>query len=69
MNRQQLEIAFENPSGFRRTSRSRRRMTRARWWFEQMRIVVDQATDWQPAGPSCRQPNLGVPANRGIRQN
>jgi hypothetical protein len=29
-------------------------MTRARWWFQQMRHVVDQAPDWE-AVPISRQ--------------
>jgi hypothetical protein len=26
-----------------------RRQSRARWWFQRMRQVVEQACDWQPA--------------------
>jgi hypothetical protein len=26
-------------------------MSRAMWWFERMREVVDQAIDWSPAPP------------------
>jgi hypothetical protein len=25
-----------------------RKMSRANWWFQQMREVVDKAIDWQP---------------------
>jgi hypothetical protein len=34
----------------RRTTQ--RRMSRANWWFQQMREVVDKAVDWQPARPA-----------------
>lgn len=49
MNRCQLEMRFDqSPSLCRRAARPRRRVTRARWWFEQMHLAVDQATDWDP---------------------
>lgn len=31
----------------------RKRQTRAQWWFERMRQVVDRAVDWEPA-PQAR---------------
>ena len=31
--------------------RPQRRMSRANWWFQQMREIVDRAVDWQPAPP------------------
>jgi hypothetical protein len=49
MNKQQLEMSFENPVAFRPVIRPQRRKVRARWWFEQMRQVVDRAWDWEPA--------------------
>ncbi|HXT39171.1 MAG TPA: hypothetical protein VN887_04020 [Candidatus Angelobacter sp.] len=51
MNRQQLEMSFESPVAFRPVIRRHRRMIRARWWFEQMRQVVDRAWDSEPALP------------------
>ena len=47
MNGQQLEMRFD--SQFRPLIRRRRCSTRARWWFAQMRQVVDRAWDWRPA--------------------
>lgn len=54
--RQQLEMRLEGPTGFCRRAGPRRRATRARWWFEQMRLAVDQATDWEPAAASSDRP-------------
>jgi hypothetical protein len=53
----QMELSFDGsrrhlssgprPAG----SRRQRHLNRALWWFQQMRHVVDLATDWQPAPP------------------
>jgi hypothetical protein len=54
MNRRmQLEIPLE-PAGLCRRRAPRRRMTRARWWFSQMRLAVEQASDWEPGPPKRR---------------
>ena len=50
MHKRQLEISFTAPEVMQPPIRRQRRMTRARWWFERMRSVVDQAWDWS-AGP------------------
>ena len=49
MNSQQLEISLH--SRYRRSRRPVRlcRVPRARWWFSQMRRVVDQAAEWTPS--------------------
>lgn len=52
MDEQQMEMTFEGPVLFRRVMRRQRRLTRARWWFGQMRSVVDCALDWKPAPPA-----------------
>jgi hypothetical protein len=49
----QLEMSFNNGRGCQTTSRRQRRLSRAQWWFQRMREVVDRATDWRPA-PSPR---------------
>jgi hypothetical protein len=43
----QMEMGFgqANRSG----SRRQRKQSRAQWWFQRMRQIVDRATDWQPA--------------------
>lgn len=47
---------IELPLGKRAAKKPRRRSAarrdleaKSRWWFAQMRRVVDRATDWQPA--------------------
>ena len=62
MNGQQLEISFDQSIPVRRVTRQRR-MTRARWWFTQMRQVVDRAWDWEP--PQARPEQVCMPHGRG----
>jgi len=60
----QLELGLQNDAGrvYQNcpvSERRQRRQSRARYWFERMRQVVDCARDWQPApveaeGPSER---------------
>lgn len=47
----QLELGFKGVRNNAATRHESPRMTRARWWFEQMRHVVDAAMDWEPTGP------------------
>ena len=47
--KQQLEIKLEQTKPCRRTYPNHHRRARARWWFDQMRAVVDDAPDWPPA--------------------
>jgi hypothetical protein len=44
----QLELALAEGSGARLVGARRRRPSRASWWFQRMREVVEQACDWQP---------------------
>ncbi len=37
--------------GFGKMARSQRKQSRAQWWFQRMRQIVDRATDWQPVAP------------------
>ncbi len=46
----QLELGFENQPGIKPARRSLGRSSRANWWFERMRGVVNHAHDWP--GPS-----------------
>jgi len=56
MERRQLEMRLENPANRRRPALPhRRRTTRARWWFDQMRRAVDEAAVWQPTEHSNQQ--------------
>jgi hypothetical protein len=43
--RQQLELSIEPARATGCAPRRRRRAERARWWFEQMRRVVNDAPD------------------------
>ena len=54
MINRQLELGFENRSGLRPTGRNRRHSSRANWWFERMRGVVNHARDWPPASPLAK---------------
>jgi len=58
--KQQLEIKLETRKPCRRTYPSHQRRARARWWFDQMRTVVDTAADWKPAA----LPPEAEPANK-----
>jgi len=51
MNRQQIELSFDASCRFQPAIRRCRRQSRAQWWFNRMRAVVDRALDWQPAPP------------------
>ena len=54
MTNQQIEIMLTVPRSRRRAPTRQRRAARARWWFSQMRRVVDEAMEWQPVG--CIRP-------------
>jgi hypothetical protein len=59
MKTKQLEIALEPKNTCPRVYRSRARRVRARWWFNQMRAVVESATDWKAAPrPTGEQTHL-----------
>ena len=46
----QLEMSFGGARGC--ASPRQRRLSRAQWWFQRMRQVVDGARDWQAAPPA-----------------
>ena len=48
----QLELAFAAASAGQAAGDPPRRLTRANWWFQRMRQLVDRAIDWQPALPA-----------------
>jgi hypothetical protein len=49
MKTQQIEMSFDGAAGCLRFNRSQGRRVRAKWWFSQMRQVVDRAFDWHSA--------------------
>jgi hypothetical protein len=65
-HRQQLELSFDGTVAFRpRITQRQRRQSRARWWFNQMRAVVDRALDWKPApAPRPEQVPLALASGR-----
>ncbi len=48
INRNQLELGLKNATGSHGRKRFSDRRNRARWWFDRMHQIVDQARDWQP---------------------
>ena len=64
MNNQQLEITLQATACRRPGNYRQRRVSRARWWFGQMRRVVDQAIDWAPA-PAARPEQSDLRLARG----
>ena len=53
MRKTQLEIRLPAPCRLRQGTFRQRRVSRARWWFSQMRRVVDESIEWnsEPAAP------------------
>ncbi|HEY2082385.1 MAG TPA: hypothetical protein VGI88_06330 [Verrucomicrobiae bacterium] len=49
---EQMELGIGKAKACRSAKRPQRRLSRANWWFQQMREVVDKAVDWQPAPPA-----------------
>ena len=64
MNNQQIELSFDPSCRLQPAIHRRRRQNRARWWFNQMRVVVDLALDWQPA-PTPRPEQIYLTLARG----
>jgi len=61
MERQQLELTFGSEVHFRPVWRGERRISRARWWFQQMHQAVERAPDWEPQ-PQVRPREAQLPA-------
>ena len=47
----QMELSLGKSATCLSAKLPQRRMSRANWWFQQMREVVDKAIDWRPAPP------------------
>ena len=45
----QMELGLDKARSCRSSQRPQRRLSRANWWFQQMREVVDRAVDWRSA--------------------
>lgn len=64
MNKEQLELGFTAAQNRPLPVRPQRRLTRARWWFEQMHSVVDRAFDWS-SSPAPRPEQIYLTLVRG----
>jgi len=62
----QLELRLENGRSRYAINLRRRRLSRANWWFQRMRQIVDHAMDWQPAGVSRPEQMVFPGAHREI---
>jgi len=51
MMTEQMEFGLNGPRHCASANRRQRRLSRANWWFQRMRDVVDKAIDWKPAPP------------------
>ena len=58
----QLELSFGANRQRQLQTRRQRRMTRAQWWFERMREVVERAIEPRPMAPPEQ---LGFGVRRG----
>jgi hypothetical protein len=62
----QLELSLENGRSRYAVNLRRRRLSRANWWFQRMRQIVDHAMDWQPARASRPEQMVFPGAHREI---
>ena len=51
MMNEQMELGLGKGRVCPSVNRRQRRLSRANWWFERMRRVVDEVFDWQPVPP------------------
>ena len=60
----QLELSFEQTLPAPPETRPQRRLRRARWWFDQMRHVVDRALERHPGPGRTEQTYLTLSNGR-----
>ncbi|HAO81047.1 MAG TPA: hypothetical protein DCQ92_19170 [Verrucomicrobia subdivision 3 bacterium] len=64
---EQLELGFNGSQGRHGGAQLTHRMTRAKWWFAQMRAAVADAMDWQAVNEP-RPEQMWMPgANRQLK--
>ena len=61
-----MELGLAGANQCPRVARRERRLNQAHWWFDQMRQVVEQAMDWEPA-PRFQPEQLGLLGGNGSR--
>ena len=64
---QQLELGFNGTQARIFGRRRETRVTRARWWFAQMRAAVANAVDWPAQGRPHPEQILFPGANREVQ--
>ena len=70
MKREQLEMSFNGSTKNHPTLPAPSRRSRAKWWFHQMRMIVDTALDWKPASSARpEQTYLGLKADESIARS
>lgn len=60
----QMELGFSSSNSTPRGVIPRRRLPGARWWFQQMHAVVDQAFDWTTPDARPQQIYMTLPSRR-----
>ncbi|TAL00002.1 MAG: hypothetical protein EPO07_10240 [Verrucomicrobia bacterium] len=63
-DKQQLELGLNKDTTTQSARRANGKRPRAAWWFAQMRRLVDQAIDWQPAPPARPEQTWFADAHR-----
>jgi len=63
---EQMELGIEPATTAIANNRPQRRSTRAGWWFERMRALVDRAYDWEPAPEPRPEQTWMAGANRQV---
>ena len=59
----QMELGFKNSRCPLPLSRRQQRLSRASWWFNRMRKVVDRAFDWKVT-PAARPEQIWLEVTR-----
>lgn len=63
INKEQLEMGLEGNVKTNCRPRGAQPQKRAQWWFNQMRVLVNRAVDWNPA-PPARPEQIYFPLSR-----
>ncbi len=64
----QMELGFAGGPACPRVEQRERRKSKARWWFDKMKRVVEQATDWKPT-PRFRPEQIWLPEPGKVERN